>query len=614
MTKPFESKYTSNDRKLSTCYSERKYLNPMSFHRQYTNVIIFEAKEASMKNQHNNENNIKNSTFRRRHQHSRQTCSVNSNNLYLTENTDSIRKTTIDSDRKSFPRNEILLNVKNTEYLLAIQERQRLKKAEAENQLNVSGLDKKSISILRANHGSVKDYLNKTRDLLLMKVSMNNKKERAIRITETYDNEIEKVNEALSKLNEAKTEFENGCVQTINEYVKLIEGKKDKERVKDNMLIEKIMQLRKDIQGLEHYKRELETEKINITRWIYLQIQIKEKKMELPMYYKTIIEESQQQQYRHSIMSMMKKTSGRKKSFKSAVQVELLNTPIEERERLLQYKRKLIFNSPEDINEELEKMKFKSLNLLKKYNVNTEEIDAMKKEMNRVSLDYIKNNQAVNQEIQFKEKELFQIKLITDQYQFQKKRNDDDFESKILLQKAKNKRALSYDSKAALNTQKNHTVNAKIKIMYDALRQMFSLDEENNIACLDKPIIKTKSNEIIDMLYFIEKSMIKLINQYNRLMEGPLSMKVQDIQNKIEKSKKYQKTFQQRADQNLKLEELKKKIEERNNKIYFLPKKKIDLNWYNKEKNEKQKMVERKKEKSDFGFQDLMYDLPIDDN
>ena len=137
---------------------------------------------------------------------------------------------------------------------------------------------------------NIKEYLNKTRELLLLKYTTDIKKERALRLQESYSNEIESINDNIQSMKQAKKLFHEEFLSKYNEYVKQLLIQKEEEKLIAENLYDNILLLKKDIVQLEAKKNKVENDKLNLERWMYFQIKIHEQKISLPPYYKTSLD------------------------------------------------------------------------------------------------------------------------------------------------------------------------------------------------------------------------------------------------------------------------------------------------------------------------------------
>ena len=88
--------------------------------------------------------------------------------------------------------------------------------------------------------------------------------------------------------------FNDIFLQKFNDYVRELEIQRELAKSENTNLMEEILKLKNEISQLESQIRKIEYEKHNIVRWIFFQILVKEKKTHLPFYYKSIIEETEE--------------------------------------------------------------------------------------------------------------------------------------------------------------------------------------------------------------------------------------------------------------------------------------------------------------------------------
>lgn len=158
--------------------------------------------------------------------------------------------------------------------------------------------------INRANQ-KVRDYINKTREIQLIKYSTIIQKERKIRLKETYDNKIEKVDDAIKTINKTNKLFCDGFLNKYNEYVKHSITQRETERTRNNQYIEQIIQLKNEISFIESKIRKVELDKKSILKWIYFQICVNEKRLKVPEHYKIIIQDSEEN-FKNNIYNIKK--------------------------------------------------------------------------------------------------------------------------------------------------------------------------------------------------------------------------------------------------------------------------------------------------------------------
>ena len=135
--------------------------------------------------------------------------------------------------------------------------------------------------------------------------------------------------------------------------------------------------------------------------------------------------------------------------------------------------------------------------------------------------------------------------------------------------------------------------------------------DDNDINNTNDNIIKLSiEEEIINMLKYIEIKVNELINKINLFIkkENKISSKdfIKKIKIEIEKDHKIEKAEIQKFKQKEKYKKLYEKIQERNNKIYFLPKKKIDISKFKSKKSEKNEI--RTEPNEDKKIEDFLFE------
>ena len=134
-----------------------------------------------------------------------------------------------------------------------------------------------------------KKYINDERNVILDKYNINIKKEKIKVIEENLNNKIKKINNDIKQLELNSELFKLNFMPKLNEYYRYIRNKKDIENQKNLLYINKIYLLKKHILFIKSRITKRQKEKEFLMREIFLQISIKEKKLNLPEYYKDIL-------------------------------------------------------------------------------------------------------------------------------------------------------------------------------------------------------------------------------------------------------------------------------------------------------------------------------------
>ena len=526
-----------------------------------------------------------------------------------------------------------------------------LRKFEKEKK-NLYKLKKKSkldykINQFNKTRDSKIDFINKTREKMLLNYTMNINKESVETLREAYNNKIIDTNKGIKATKRVIDLAKNVFFNKFYEYVKFLEQKRKIEKCKSINLLEAIIKLKIENATLENKIKKIEQFKNNIIRWIYLQILINEKILIIPDYYKKIIEisdeyfeelinkKNQHLNQKEITLSSKKLSPKREKkisksptnkkktiqyfSFYIKNQFEkfepnkkydeiekneynqiIMNLSIKEIERIRDYKYKIKFLNLNDIYEKFKEFENENLNYIIKYNDINYDLNELKKEYKSLLKEGKIENEFINDLIGKKKQEL---KIL-------KNKNENLTKEisylKIEINKIKlgNKNDLDYNN--LFEDNQNKLYSYIYNLYYNC-----SLLNIKYIEKIDEKEIKEFSQDdtIIYYLKKIELYIDFLISKFHiyKNKNGFYYNQYKEILNKIEKEKKIYKSKIQKEKDIQRLEKLKIQMEIRNNKIYFLPKKKFEKNYVlgvkkeNKKKNDKQ--IDKKIE-----FNDYMYD------
>ena len=219
---------------------------------------------------------------------------------------------------------------------------------------------------------SVKDFIEKTRELMLIKHTAHIKQERAIRLKETYENEVESINDTIKSLKQAQTLFNDTFYVKFGEYIKHLSNQREIEKSKNTNLLEETIKFKNEISQIQSKIRKIEQDKANVIRWLYFQIQLKEKLITLPSHYKKIIEQDEISSKLNSELNVNSNTGNitdrlfKRKATKLPIQKSFITQ--EEKEKVMQYKAALIYNTPDEFLSQLKKYEDENIVLINKYN------------------------------------------------------------------------------------------------------------------------------------------------------------------------------------------------------------------------------------------------------
>ena len=379
-----------------------------------------------------------------------------------------------------------------------------------------------------------KKYINDERNVILDKYNINIKKEKIKVIEENLNNKIKKINNDIKQLELNSELFKLNFMPKLNEYYRYIRNKKDIENQKNLLYINKIYLLKKHILFIKSRITKRQKEKEFLMREIFLQISIKEKKLNLPEYYKDILlNDYSYEQIKEKYGNEINK---------------------EEYNRISKYIESLDVNDMEIIFENLNKLTNNNMELLHEYNKIQEKNLNYKKHRKKIELEINSDAQKeINNLIKEKESIL-----------------------NIKIKKYKENKKIYFDL-INDNSYKN-SLGKKRSNLFIKLDSFLKMLKENlNYKINTEDDIKGKITEEKIMMNYLEKIEI-IINRFLSVHKGiknNYSDKIKSLKSIFDKEKKFRKAQEQKKNIALKFETDRKKLFDRYNKILFLPKKKV---------------------------------------
>ena len=491
----------------------------------------------------------------------------------------------------------------------------------------------KKNKISHSENPKIKEFIKKIQEFKSQNNANKIKREREIRLEEGYYNQIEFYQDTMNSLQSAKKLLDVQFSNKIADYTRFVITKREREIVTSSKIMQEILNHKKEIEHIKTKISKIEIEKNNILKWIYFMIQMKEKLLVLPSYYKMIIEKevnkrlslkpgTRREEKNNSSRSKAKRKSLRKSSYFFSENLlfnnkdnkvnkenkenkenkdisEAENSKKEEYEKILKYRNELIFQTPEEFQDRLLNFQKENLILLNYNNELNCQLFYLKKELNEVIKDKdkmeLRNNIIIS-----KIKELDDIKNIAEDKMrliADFKRSEEILEEEYKKEREKgmhNKRNNDTDDNInELNNNKNIKENKKA-LLYRKINILF--EECKIIGCklkfseyifslLNKKAY-TKEKEMTLMLEYVEQTIDYLINSINYYMNQNKDAKeyIKKVKFNIEKEHKIDKAKIQMMLDIKKIKLLKEKIEKRSNKIYFLQSKRLDLSQIKRKK------------------------------
>ena len=415
------------------------------------------------------------------------------------------------------------------------------------------------------NKKTTREYLNAANMINFLNYNINSKKEALKQYEKNMKSQIEGLDYTISKIQDYKTNFEN------NYYIKYDEEKRElemeiKER-KYQLDIQKqiLLNLIKEVGHLSQVIIKRQTIKKNYDKWLMLQVLIKEGKEPKCQDIKEYIEKK--------------------------------------------YGKKIIFDNNNDFLIILKEKEQNNVRLIAKSEKIIEENSLLKKDLDDLNDEL--NKSALKTSIKIKEKEYI-LNIVK-----QRNKNLNEIKTKLTSKKSQKVIKISKSSKnyrTYLTSNKYRDIDIEKDLKLNKLGVFgYNFDKVNNIKkmiyCIYNSIIKNKIKGLdisYDTIYKIDNtlskvkkalSQIKIIEYALNYLNSFIKEKIKDKTNKkiIDEVKEqidlYHKTVKAKLyeeERNKKNEEFINKINEKKNKVYFIPKKKYDrfpFYLYNKKKN-----------------------------
>ena len=478
-----------------------------------------------------------------------------------------------------------------------------------------------------------KEYINKKRNLQLLRYSMNIKKESVISLKEAYQNKLKSIDESIQSLNVTKKLFNEHFYNKFDFYVKNLFIRKENEKEINNELIKEIIKLKSEIYQIETKIQKQEMDKNNIIRWLYFQISVKEKIIELPSHYKILIEENDlsfqdknPKQNESKINEENTKTFYRKNSqFKRLVSQKLSkkfrfskihisgvnysnsikNLSQNEIDRIKTYRIKPPFTTVDDFIETIKKYEDINIYKIKVYNELRDDLRYLKIEKKKFQKLQKDEEDIQNKEINEKIKEL-NGKIEKNNFLLKEKtyclnlKNQSSFDLNI-----KNNRIKRFDFSHSKPRLKEH-----VQQLYSTC-QLMDFDKIISPELFVIKKIKTKEEEILDMLTRIEIVIVYIKNQfslYNNI-NGIYYDTYKKVMSVIDKDHKIAKAKRQREKEMIKLKKKMGQIEEKSKKLYFLRFRKTNDYLKYAKNNENKKYYDDDNLYNEPIFEDFIYDI-----
>ena len=439
---------------------------------------------------------------------------------------------------------------------------------------------------------NISDYLNRSRKISLLNYRNNLNKERYKRLIINKKNELNKISETYNELKKQEKNI-NDFFDNNLKYIKYLIKKVDSEEENIFDLLIKISKLKNDIISIQNKIESLELEKNKLFKWFSFQIQIHERLPIFPESYRKIL------YYENKTIN---------------------ENLMKEKEKLFNYKNKLIYKNIKEINNEFRKIGKHAYNKYNIYLKKLNEVEKLKCELKEnENNDFIKN---VEEDLKFKENILNNcknkfVKLIYERVNLieqDKLKYDNNFYKKNNVKfsidnlKTLNNLKLTNIKKIVILSKKgifqslsqqnilNKKKEKNYSKLYEKVSSIFNFClKTNNFISFNYVFNKTNDSyetKILIMLEYIENTYSKYLKEkqyYNN--DEKLKIIYNKVKTKYEHDIKLLKNQMNKKLINIKYKEKLKQLQNKHEKNYFLENRKIKPVKYsfinNKQKNVK---------------------------
>jgi len=443
------------------------------------------------------------------------------------------------------------------------------------------------------------EYISKTNLIKFLKFNNNNKNERYHQYLSLSNSQMKSTDNTIKKLQKSKDFLEKKYNDQYILYLKFLKETLEKEKVVKIELMNETNKRLFEVNKLQKYITKITNVKDNLIRWLYLQIQVKEKLPKIPEYYKYIIEDD------ISLDEVNKRGQGK------------YNISYNEYMRIKNYRGKNIYNNPNTLIKKIET--FEDI-LLSKLNNNLDKIDNDKKF--KEEFEDIKRmfNVRTNEDNEKLKNLIYDLKNV-------KKRNIELQNDLIKVKKEKNfvRRNKNKEIIKRLQLLFIHYSNDEIDnvlkknnkpTLYYLILSLYYIVTSHNFKQLENIKIKLdfyKPDEklILEVLEYAENVLNLLISNKKYYYSNPkLKQRYIETKDEIDKSSKIEKMIIHMKMQKQQEDEKKKKLMEKINKQYIKPRRKIDYEYYKKEMCKKNGSIMMQKSiKKETRFEDFLHDI-----
>jgi hypothetical protein len=299
--------------------------------------------------------------------------------------------------------------------------------------------------------------------------------------------------------------------------------------------------------------------------------------------------------------------------------------------RIKEYKNNLIYKNADEFYERLQSIEQEDLRLIEKNDYIQEKLYQIKQELDKAKKEKHESNEMFYYNLEIKQSEIKRLKkssssmeeiinLLKNNNKYKNVKNENeknDQNEEKEKEKEKQKQKIKKKKKSPYAFLEKKIINYKI-LLYVKINKLFNickkvkLDQKDLDILEEKRKLLIKENESLYYFVYIEFSVNYLLNYVEKFKKNHKNGNkiLKGIIYEIERTHRIEKNEEQRRQLIEKDIRLEYKVNQRNEKIYFLPYRKVSNNsWKKKEK----KVIENKRD--DFpNFNDFIFDDTDDIN
>ena len=381
-----------------------------------------------------------------------------------------------------------------------------------------------------------KKYISNLNEYLTEKMSLYFKKIQAENLDENIKDKINFLDDKLKSLNNHYNLFKDNFIIKYNEYIKKLTLKIKFEKIKSDRMLVYINELNKKISNLKQKISKIRKSLDTYNKLISILIRIKEKKLELPNYYNIILENKMENNKN-----------------------ELKNISKSEIERILNYKKCLIYQEPEHMIKHIKIYENYDLDLLKRYKSLRDEIKLLNEEKESlIHSIYVNEMHAPPEIIESKKnillnlkKKYYKLNKQVMKYYFENNKNNGNNENIVI-----NHSNLYYKVIKIMNNLSKY-----IKYEFSNSKKIIKEEKEQELIIINLSKLELMIEFFMNEIDLFKRNNPKKKNLFNSL---------------IEKEKKIRKIKEQKKTNELAEKLEKNKINKKFNKFIVLPTHKIN--------------------------------------